>query len=150
MNANRFARWIFNLTLALVLATVASSVTAQAQSRDTSRAFWMAASSNQAVLAGNTWGRLSLLDGVLTFQSSNYNWRLALSEIKRIESSKEASHAFEIESASGQLYYVGILDNTMTMASPGKAVQLIQRAVREAPAPAGQPTMVASGGGGPR
>lgn len=146
MNANKFARWIFNLTLALVL-LAAASTTAQAQSRDT-RASWMAASSNQGVLAGNTWGRLTLIDGVLTFQSSNYSWRIALSEITRIQSSKEAARAFEVETVTGQRYYVGILDRTMTMASPGKAIQMLQRAVRETPPTISRPTMVAAAGGG--
>lgn len=149
MNANKFVQWIVNMTLTLVLAAAASSATAQAQSLD-SRAFWMAASSNEAVLTGDTWGRLSLLDGVLTFQSQTYNWQLELSEITRVESIKDAPRAFVIESASGELYYVGILDGTMTMASPGKAIRMIQRAARQATPTAGRAALAAAGGGGPR
>lgn len=146
MNATNFARWIFKMTLTLVLATAATSATAHAQSGEAARAFWMAASSNEAVLTGNTWGRLGLLDGVLTFQSSNYSWSVALSEITRVESSKETPRAFVIESASGGHFYVGILDGTMTLTSPGKAIQKIQRAVREAPAAASRAAMAAAGG----
>lgn len=145
MNANRFARWTFNLTLALVL-MAAASATAQAQTRST-RASWMAASSNEAVLTGNTWGRLTLTDDILTFQSSNYSWRIALPEITRIQSSREAARAFVVETVTGQRYYVGILDGTMTMASPGKTIQMLRRAVREAPPTISRPTMVAAGGG---
>lgn len=144
MNANKFARWTFSLTLALVL-LAAAAATAQAQSRDT-RASWMAASSNEAVLSGNTWGRLTLIDGALTFQSPNYSWRIALPEITRIQASKEAARAFVVETVTGQRFYVAILDGTMTVASPGKTIQMLQRAVREAPPTISRPTMVAAGG----
>ena len=110
----------------------------------------MAASSNQASLSGSPWRRLSLVDGVLAFQSSNFEWHLSLSEIKDIAASKTLSNALEVESVTGHFYFVGILDGQLTMTSPGKAVQIIQRAVRSAPAVVPARPALAAAGGGPR
>lgn len=148
MSNNNLSHWLIKMVMAGLLTVAALPAAAQAQHADASRGLWMAASSNEASLPGRTWGRLTMADGVLEFQSSNYEWRLALSEIKRIDSSKDLSNAFEVESVTGQVYYVGILNGQLVMSSPGKAVQTIQRAVRVAPAPMqAKPTMVAAGGG---
>ncbi len=148
MSNNNLSQWLIKMVVAGLLAVAALPAAAQAQNADASRGLWMAASSNEASLPGRTWGRLTMADGVLAFQSSNYEWRLALSEIKRIGASKQVSNALEIESVSGQVYFVGILDGQMSMTSPGKAVQTIQGAVRVAPAPMqAKPVMVAAGGG---
>ena len=146
---NSVAGWLFKVALALLLAATAMPSIAQAQSPDPARGIWMAASLNQASLNGRSWGRLSMVDGVLAFQSSSYEWRLALSEIKRIGASKDLSSAFEVESASGQVYYVGILDSRMTMTAPGKTVQAIKRAVLVAPTAPARLALVAAGGGTP-
>lgn len=137
---------LIRMVLVGMSAVTALPSVAVAQAVDPTRGTWMAASSNEASLAGRGWGRLTLADGVLAFQSPNDQWRLTLSEIKRIAASKNLSKALEVESASGQIYYIAILDSRMTMTSPGKAAQTIQRAVRVAPAPpTTRPAVVAAG-----
>jgi len=146
MSNNNLARWLIKVTVAGLVVVATMPAVAQAQNQAPLRGLWMAASSNQASLSGNTWGRLRLVDGVLAFQSSNFEWQLALSEIKHIAVSKNLSNALEVESVTGQVFFVGILDGQMTMTSPGKAVQMIQRAVRTAPASSPvRATMVAGG-----
>jgi hypothetical protein len=107
--------------------------------------FWMAASSSEATLTGRSWGRLILEDGDLRFESSVYKWRIALSEIKRVEPSKAAEKTFEIETAAGTIYFAAILDATMVKDSPRKAIQMIQRGVRDARETAAAPKLVAKG-----
>ena len=148
MSNTNIARWLVKAVLAGVLALTAMPSLAQAQGAEGARTSWMAASSNIASLTGHTWGRLTMTEGALAFRSANYEWSLPLTEIKRISSSKDLASAFEIESVTGERYYVGILDGQMMMSSPGRAMQMIQRAARVAPAPvASRPTMVAGGGG---
>jgi hypothetical protein len=146
MSNNYLSQWLVRTMLAGVLAVTAMPSVAQAQSPDPSRGLWLASSANEASL--DAAGRLSMADGELVFESNDYEWRLALSEIKRVGSSKNLSNAFEIESNSGRLFYIGILDAKMLRTSPGKAVQAIQRAVRATPAPAqARPALVAAAGG---
>lgn len=143
--------WLIKTVLAGILAATAAPSLAQAQATDPSRGTWMASSSNEATLAGRGWGRLTVADGELAFHSPNYEWHLALPDIKRIGTSKDLSNALEVESASGQVYYVAILDGRLMMTSPGKAMQTIQRAVRVAPAPtSARPAITAGGDGQPR
>ena len=101
---------------------------------DASSGLWMATSSNQASLAGNDFGRLAMANGMLSFEATKFEWRLALADVKRIAPSKLVSNTLEVESVTGQVYFVAILDGQLTMTSPGKAAQLIQRAVKTAPA----------------
>jgi len=149
MSNNNLSRWLIKVTVAGLLGVATMPAVAQAQNQAPLRGLWMAASSNQASLSGSSWGRLSLVEGVLAFQSSNFEWHLALSEIKDIAASKTLSNALEVESVTGQVYFVGILDGQMTMTSPGKAVQIIQRAVRSAPAVVPARSALAAAGGGP-
>ena len=58
--------------------------------------------------------------------------RLELADVKRVSRSKQVPDALEVESVTGQVYYVGILDGRLTLTSPGKAAQFIQRAVQTA------------------
>lgn len=99
---------------------------------DTPLGFWMAASSSESSLTGRSWGRLILEDGDLRFESPVYKWRIALSEIKRVEPSKASARAFEIETMSGAIHFAAILDATMVKDSPRKAIEVIQRGMREA------------------
>lgn len=145
MSTNNLSKWLIKVA---VVALLAVPGVAQAQSADTSRGLWLANSSSEASLAGRDFGRLSMANGVLAFQSSNYGWRVALSDIKRISSSKMLSNALEVETVTGQVYYVGIVDLQLIPTSPGKAVNMIQRAVKTAPAAAPtRTTLVAAGGG---
>jgi len=143
---NSLNGWIGKLVFVGILALAAFPAQAGAQTAD--RGLWMATSADKAALAGHGFGRLTLVDGVLSYQSGSFEWRLALCDIKRVSASKRVSDAIEVESVTGQVYFVGILDAKLTMASPGKAVQMLQRAVRSTPAPAALPartTLVAAG-----
>ena len=143
MSNNTSSKWLIKVAVVALLA-----VPGMAQAQDASRGLWMATSSNQASLAGNDFGRLSMANGMLSFQSANYEWRLALADVKRVSPSKQVSDALEVESVTGQVFYIGILNGQLTLTSPGKAAQVIQRAVRTAPAPAPTRTLVAAAGGG--
>ena len=145
MSNNTSSKWLIKVAVVALLA-----VPGMAQAQDASRGLWMATSSNQASLAGNDFGRLSMANGMLSFQSAKYEWRLALADVKRVSPSKRVSDALEVESVTGELFYIGILNGQLTLTSPGKAAQVIQRAVRTAPAPASAParTLVAAAGGG--
>lgn len=134
MSTNNRSQWLVKMALAGVL--LAMPLVAQAQLSDAPRVVWMAASSDEASVAGRGFGRLVVTDGALTFQSPNYEWRLNLAEVKSVSTSKALANALEIESRAGQVYYVAILDAQLTPTSPGNAVRTIERAVRTAPAPA--------------
>lgn len=143
--------WLLKVLAVAILAVAASPAVSLAQSSG-ARWTWMAASPNEASVGSRDLGRLILANDMLAFQSTKSEWRLALSEVKRISTSKTLANALEIESLTGQVYNVGILDGQLTVTSPGKALQTIQRAVRIAPAPAALPTRAtlatAAGGGG--
>ena len=119
----------------LLVALLATALPAAAAS-DTPRIrrSWMAASSSLAAFDGRDWGRLSLTDGELRFLSNDYAWRVALSDIKRVDQSKAAPRALEVETFAGATHFVTILDAQMMAGSPRKAIQMIQRSMREASA----------------
>lgn len=117
-----------------------------AQAVPAPRDVWMAASATEATLSGRGFGRLVLEGGVLTFESTALDWRMPLSEIKRVVESKRGGKALEIESVSGQLYFVAILDGQLVTSSPGKALQSIQRAVKATPPAPVRAAAAAAGG----
>jgi hypothetical protein len=121
--------WLVRVSLAALLALATTGADA-GQNDDKSHGFWMATSHFEPALNGRSWGRLTLRNGELAFASSDYEWRIALSEIARVEVSKTAARAFEIESASGEVHYVAIFDAKLVTESPGKAVETIRRAHR--------------------
>lgn len=92
--------------------------------------WWMAASGPQPSVSGTNWGRLILKDGVLTFHAATTEWKIDVTDIKRISMSEASDRLFEVESFTGETYYVAILDANMLVDSPRKAVQVIQRAMR--------------------
>jgi len=144
MSNNTFSKWLIKVAIVALLA-----VPGMAQAQDASRGLWMATSSNEASLAGHDFGRLSLSNDMLSFQSAKYEWRLALADVKRVSPSKQVSDALEVESVTGEVFYIGIRDGQLSLTSPGKAAQAIQRAVRTAPAPAAPARLlVAAAGGG--
>ena len=133
---------VFGRTAVLaVVATVTPQTLAHAG--DTAPIFWMAASNSAPSFPGRSWGRLGLQDGVLRFDSTDYEWRVALSDIRRIDQSKAAPRALQIETVAGATHFVTILDARLLADSPRKAIQLIQRSMREAPTP--RPTMLTKG-----
>lgn len=144
MSKKNRCQWLVKVAVAVVL--LAMPLVAEAQSSGSPRGTWMAASADEASLAGRGFGRLTIADGTLAFQSPNYEWRLELSEVKRISTSVALANALEIESLAGQVYYVAILDAQLTPTAPGKAAQIIEGAVSRAPAPVpARSTAVASG-----
>lgn len=145
MSNNNLSRW---LTRALFAALLFVPGLTHAQSVDPTRGMWMAASSTEASLAGREFGRLTMANGALEFQATGDGWRLPLSDVKRIGSSKTVAKALEIESTTGQVYYIGILDGQLTPTAPGKAMQMIQRAVKMTPAPAPARTAIVAAGAG--
>lgn len=150
-NKNPPTGWLIKMVFAGILATGSLPSPAHAQSADLSRQLWMATSADEASLAGRDYGRLTIIDGELTYASTDFEWRIALSEIKRIAASKQMANALEVESFAGEFHFVGIVDGQLTMTSPGKAVQAIQRAIRNAPAPpVPARTALAAAGGGQR
>lgn len=137
--------WSIRIALVALLATASvPSIAGAEQNGDRATKTWMAASNTEPSFAPGAWGRLSLVDGELRFQSTNYDWSLALSDIKRLSVSRIADRAFEVETYTGDVYFVAVLDGQMLTDSPRKAVGALQRAVREAPATSRQ-TLVAGG-----
>lgn len=139
-NLKNSGNWWVGVAMAALVVTMLSPSTARAQSSDT---FWMAASDPAAKLGGDSWGRLMLKGGQLKFNSLRYDWQLALSDIKRVDISTRADEAFEIESATGEVFYVSILDAKLTTQSPRKARETIRKAVKDFVPTA---TLVAGGG----
>lgn len=147
MSTNTFSKWLIKVAVVALL-----TVPGVAQAQNASSGLWMATSSNQASLAGNDFGRLVMGNGMLSFEATKFEWRLALADVKRIAPSKLVSNTLEVESVTGKVYFVAILDGQLTMTSPGKAAQMIQRAVKTAPAAATpvRATLAAAGGGSQR
>ncbi len=146
-NTNLFTGRIFKFILVAILFTAVAPAAAQAQG-SASVPVWMATSAESGPLVGRGFGRLTIVGNMLAYQSPRFQWSLPLSEIKRVAPSKAMSNALEVESVTGAVYYVSILNGQLMATSPGKAAQVIQRAVQTAPAPIqSRPTMVAAGGG---
>jgi hypothetical protein len=77
------------------------------------------------------WGRLVLKDGSLSFHGARDDWHAPVSDITRITIARDAERSFRIETVSGDVVVLAILGPHMLKESPKKAMQLIQRAVRE-------------------
>lgn len=103
-------------------------------------AYWMAAASNTATVQ---WGRLVLKDGALAFYTTHGDWKAPLHTIARV-SRVNRGRTLEIVTASGSTLHLSILGPNMVPASPLKALQTIQRAIREAAPPAPVVTLTAS------
>jgi hypothetical protein len=124
---------VFGRAAVLVLLVVAA-LPSIALAADPGPIFWMAASNSEPIFTPRSWGRLSLQDGELRFHSNDYKWRVALADIKRVDQSKAAVRTLEVETFAGTTHFIAILDATMTADSPRKAIQMIQRSMREAAA----------------
>jgi len=112
-----------------VTAVLGCPGTASADDPPTQRV-WLAADAGHST-AGPAWGRLVIKDGMLTFHGSLADWTTPLSEIARVSRVKGSDHRIEIETMSGDVLRISILDAAMLPVSPKKAMQLIQRATRE-------------------
>jgi hypothetical protein len=96
--------------------------------------YWLVAT---AVPASNEiiWGRLVVKDGSLTFFAPRGEWTTPLAAITRVARVKGSDRRFEIETISGDVLRVAVLGPQLLTTSPKKAMQVIQRAVRETPRP---------------
>jgi hypothetical protein len=92
------------------------------------------------------WGRLTLKDSMLVFSAPNLSWQLPVSEIKRVSELKGIRREFAVETVTGGVMHFSILGQQMLPQSPRKVIQVIERAVRETPAP--RPTVAVAAGGG--
>jgi hypothetical protein len=81
------------------------------------------------------WGRLVVEDGSLTFFAPRGEWTTPLAAITRVARVKGSDRHFEIETVNGEVLRLAVLGPQLLAASPKKAMQVIQRAVREMPRP---------------
>ena len=98
---------------------------------------WLASHATEPV------GRLVVTDGTLTFYGARSEWSTPLSEITRVTAVKGSNDTFEIRTATGELLQLRVLTRQLGAESRKKAIQLIQRAVREVP-PAQRPVLAAA------
>lgn len=138
--------WIAGLVLAALFALPGAS--SAASNGEPAQGFWLVSASTPASNTV-TWGRLVLKDGLLTFFAPRGEWTTPLSAITRVSSTKGSNRSFDIETESGDVLRLSILGPQMLVESPKKAMQLIQRAVREAP-PVQRPVVTVAGGTGIR
>jgi hypothetical protein len=136
------AIWIAPVLAAAMLVALPAVTAAQGKAQHT----WLAAAT-QSPTADSTWGRLMVKDGVLSFASERAQWQKPLSEIKRIAETKGGKRMFEIVATNGDVLYVSILGQQMITESPRRAMDMIERAMRDAPATP-RPALAAAAGGG--
>ena len=136
--------WIAGMVLAALV--VLPVVTAAAAHDDPAQGFWLVSTSGPAS-SEVFWGRLVVKDGMLTFFAPRGEWKTPLAEIKRVSLAKGSNRSFEIETASGEVLRLAILGPQMLIESPKKAIQVIQRGVREAP-PMPRPAVTVAAAGG--
>lgn len=134
------------LMVALLALVAAPSVARADGERKT--AVWLAADLKDGAPTGESWGRLSLRNGLLSFRSMNglKGWDVDLADAQAIQTSKSGAKGLVIETRSGQVYAVAILDSQMLVDSPRKALQLISSARLTAPSEA---TRLAEASGDP-
>ena len=140
--------WIAGMVLAALFALPVATVAAAHD--DPAQGFWLVSTSGPASREV-IWGRLVVKDGMLTFFAPRGEWTTPLAEIKRVSVAKGSNRRFEIETVSGDVVRLAILGPQLLIEPPKKAMQVIQRAVREAP-PVRRPavTVAAAGGAGIR
>jgi hypothetical protein len=131
-----------NVVILTLLTLVA--VPSLGDAADTSPLFWMAASNSEPSFTGRSWGRLTVQDGELRFHATDFQWRVALSDIKRVDQSKGSPRALEVETFAGATHFIAILDATLTVESPRRAIRMIQRSMRDAAATP-RPTLLTKG-----
>jgi hypothetical protein len=137
----RKSLWLASVIAVALFVGLPTSADAQSKNEGT----WLAAAA-QSPAGASSWGRLTLRDGMLTFASNRAEWQKPLNEIKRIAESSRADRTIEIETYSGETLFVSILGQQMVTESPRKAMQIIERAVREAPG--ARPVLTAAAGSG--
>jgi hypothetical protein len=116
-------------TALFVAATQLITAPAVIAAPDEYRSAWMAASGTEPGFSAN-WGRLTLREGVLSFESTNTEWQLPLADIKRAAISEQSNQVIVLEGTTGEKYYVSIHGPQMTVESPRKALHVIRKALR--------------------
>ena len=122
--------WIAGMVLAALVGLPVA--TAAAAADDPAQGFWLVSASGPAS-SEVIWGRLVVKNGMLTFFAPRGEWKTPLAEIKRVSVAKGSNRSFEIETVSGEVLRLAVLGPQLLIESPKKAMQVIQRAVREAP-----------------
>lgn len=137
------------LGTALAVALFLGFPTVAAAQGKTAQGTWLAAAAETGT-TGSSWGRLTVKDGMLTFAATGIEWQRPLTEIKRVSESSRIDRAIEIEAVNGDKLLLSILGQQMIVESPRKALQILERAVREAPATARTAMAAAAGSGSSR
>ena len=122
--------WIAGMVLAALVGLPVA--TAAAAADDPAQGFWLVSASGPAS-SEVIWGRLVVKNGMLTFFAPRGEWKTPLAEINRVSVAKGSNRSFEIETVSGEVLRLAVLGPQLLIESPKKAMQVIQRAVREAP-----------------
>lgn len=124
--------WIAGMVLAAIFALpVAAAADAK---NDPAKGYWLVSVSGPSTTEV-IWGRLVVKDGMLTFFAPRGEWKTPLSEIRRVSRARGSDRSFEIETTTGEVLQLAILGPQMLTESPKKAMQVIQRAVRDTPRP---------------
>lgn len=79
-------------------------------------------------------GRLEVKNGMLTFHGARSEWSTPLADITRVTPVKGSADTFEIRTVDGDMLQLRVFTPKLVPESRKKAIQLIQRAVRETPA----------------
>jgi hypothetical protein len=133
--------WIIRLALTVQFVGVLA-VPSLVAAADSPRAMWMAEWVN-AVQAGDalspgardregrTIGVLKIRDGKLSFveQIGQVDWELDLATVNRV-AVINGGRSLVIGSVTGEEFVVSIMEANLTLASPRKAIALIERAVK--------------------
>ena len=145
MTRSRSAKTCRLATRAMLMCIAGAGLRADAASQDDgSQRVWLAVADGQTVS-----GRLIVSAETLTFLGAGTEWSTPLADITRVSVPAGAKHVLRIDTVTGASLRVSILDTRMLAQPPAKALQLIQRAVREAP-PARRTTLAAAGNGSSR
>lgn len=128
--------WIIRFALAVQFIGVLA-VPSLVAANDSPRGIWMA-EWLRPMASERTIGVLRLRDGKLSFvaQVGQVEWELDLDSVEQVtavsgpSTALRAGRAVSIVSVTGQEYVISILEPNMTLASPKKALAVIERAVQ--------------------
>ncbi len=126
-----FRQSTFAVAVMALAAVLSTPVTAAADEKPV-QGLWLATTGE--AISANGWGRLVVRDGMLTFHGARGEFSTPLAVITRVSVVKGSANTFEILTVNGDRLQLSILTAQMLTESPKKAMQVIQRAVREAPA----------------
>ena len=136
--------WIIRVALTVQLVGVLA-VPAALAAAESPRAIWMAEWINataerlvghSAQRDGRTIGVLKLREGRLSFAevSGQAEWSIDVASVKRVSNTpstslRAGSRTMTIESSTGEIYVMSIMDSNLTQGSPKKVIATIDRAL---------------------